>query len=278
MNHPQWFKIKLPRDKEFYSVSKQLKRNSLFTVCEEAKCPNRVQCYSEKRFTFLILGPICTRNCLYCGVTKGTPKEVDTDEPLKIAELVASLECPYLVITSVTRDDLPDQGAGHFAATIKAVKKLIPACKVEVLTPDFRGNIGLLKKVLDADPYVFTHNIEVVKELFSHLRPQGDYDRSLTLLEQAKKMNAFTKSGIMIGLGETKQQICTTLKDLKSVQVDALTIGQYLPPAKTAPPVNRYYTPDDFKELKKIAMDIGFRYVYSGPLVRSSSAHIEVTL
>jgi lipoic acid synthetase len=200
---------------------------------------------------------------------------VDKEEPARIAGLVKTMKPEYLVITSVTRDDLSDRGAGHFAAVISKINTVHPGCRIEVLTPDFSGNRDLLKKVLDAQPFVFAHNIEVVKKLFPRLRPGGDYALSLRLLEQAKHMNALTKSGIMIGLGETSRQIVSTLKDIKSAGVDVLTIGQYLPPGRDAPQVSNYYTPGEFEELKVKAQNMGFRQVCSGPLVRSSSCPVE---
>lgn len=276
MRHPEWFKITLPRDKTFYSVKTGIKNYGLHTVCEEAGCPNQSKCFSQNRVTVLILGKVCTRNCLYCGVSSGVPAKVDKEEPVRIAGLVHTMKLDYVVITSVTRDDLPDKGAGQFAAVISEINKTRPGCRVEVLTPDFSGNIHLLKKVLITKPFVFTHNIEVVKELFPRLRPRGRYTLSLRLLAQAKNMNAITKSGIMIGFGETEKQIHTVLKDLKEAGVDAITIGQYLPPSKDSPPVKKYYTPGEFENLKVKAQTMGFRHVCAGPLVRSSSSPVKV--
>lgn len=276
MRHPEWFKITLPQSKTFYSVSALLKKYSLCTVCEEAKCPNRVKCYTEKRITFLILGRLCTRNCLYCGVMKGMPEKVDTQEPGRVAKLVKALNLAYVVITSVTRDDLADRGAGHFADTVKEIKKANSGCKIEVLTPDFSGNVQSLTTVLSSKPYVFSHNIEVVKELFPRLRPGGTYMRSLRLLSRAKRMGALTKSGIMLGLGETERQVMNAFADLKDAGVDVLTVGQYLPPGKSAPQVKRYYSPEEFENLKIKALKMGFRSVSAGPLVRSSSHPVRV--
>jgi lipoyl synthase len=272
--HPEWFKIKLPRDTSFYTVRSLLKKKGLHTVCREARCPNRVKCYSQKRITFLIMGDVCTRNCMYCGVSGGRPHPLDPSEIQNIAGVVEVLQSPYLVITSVTRDDLPDYGAGHFAAVVKAVKQKHPSCKVEVLVPDFMGRHECVEKVLEAGPYVFSHNIEVVQSLFSRLRPGGDYSRSLNLLAAAKKMGAFTKSGLMLGFGETSDQLYATCTDLREAGVDALTLGQYLPPGKESPPVHRYYSPAEFNKMQKRCLDMGFRFVFAGPLVRSSSAEI----
>ena len=270
MHHPEWFKITLPHNKIFYSVGALIKKNSLYTVCEEAKCPNRVKCYTEKRITFLILGRVCTRNCAYCGVAKGIPGEVDAKEPTRIAGLVKTLDLNYVVVTSVTRDDLADHGAGHFAAVVTEIKKVKPGCKIEVLTPDFSGNADHLEKVLASGPYVFAHNIEVVKELYPQLRPGGRYALSLRLLAQAKRMKAITKSGIMLGLGETVKQVYAAFQDLKKAGVDVLTVGQYLPPQKDSPGVSKYYSPGEFESLKTRALKMGFHSVYAGPLVRSS--------
>jgi lipoic acid synthetase len=264
MRHPEWFKITLPRDKTFYSLKAGIKKYKLHTVCEEARCPNQTRCFSHKKVTFLILGRVCTRNCLYCGVAKGTPDAVDRGEPERIAGLVRTMKLNYLVITS-----------GQFAAVITEIKTARPGCRTEVLTPDFSGHTRLLEIVLSAQPFVFAHNIEVVKELFPLLRPGGQYSLSLRLLAQAKKMNALTKSGLMVGLGETGEQIDTALKDLKEAGVDVITIGQYLPPGKDAPLVSKYYSPEEFECLKIKAQHMGFRQVYAGPLVRSSLYPVE---
>lgn len=275
MRHPEWFKITLPRDKAFYQLKAGIKKYKLHTVCEEAGCPNQTRCFSHKKVTFLILGKVCTRNCLYCGVARGIPDAVDRGEPVRIAGLVRTMQLNYLVITSVTRDDLADKGAGQFAAVITEIKKARPGCRIEVLTPDFAGSTRLLEIVLSAKPFVFAHNIEVVKELFPLVRPGGQYSLSLRLLAQAKKMNALTKSGLMVGLGETGEQIDTALKDLKKANVDVITVGQYLPPGKDAPPVRKYYSPEEFECLKVKAQHMGFRQVCAGPLVRSSFYPVE---
>jgi lipoic acid synthetase len=268
--HPEWFKITLPRDKTYYTIKTGIKKYGLHTVCEEAGCPNRTRCYSLKRVTFLILGRVCTRNCLYCGVAKGMPEKVNKREPARIAEFVKTMKLNYVVITSVTRDDLADRGAGHFAAVLTEIYRARPGCRVEVLTPDFSGNIDLLSIVLAAKPFAFAHNVEVVKDIFPRLRPGGRYSVSLRLLEQAKTMDAITKSGIMIGLGESWEQIYSALNDVKAAGVDVVTIGQYLPPTRNAPQVSKYYAPQEFDKLKLKAQDMGFRQVCAGPLVRSS--------
>jgi len=270
MRHPEWFKITLPKDKTYYSVKTLLKEYDLPTVCMEAKCPNCVDCFSHRRLTFLILGKVCTRNCAYCGINKGIPVKPDIEEPVKISGLVNILKLDHIVITSVTRDDLRDEGAGQFAATVNAIKEIKSDCRIEVLTPDFSGRIELLHKVLNAKPDIFTHNLELVEQLFVRFRPKGQYSVSLGLLEQAKNMNARTKSGIMVGLGETDDQIYSAFEDLKKAGVDILTVGQYLPPVKGAPEVKKYYTPSEFDTLKKKAKEFGFQYVFSGPKIRSS--------
>jgi len=253
-------------------VRKQLRHAKLHTICEEAKCPNIGECFNRGTATFLILGRICSRNCTYCHVQHGIPEPLNTDEPDDVAESVRSLGLRYAVITSVTRDDLSDGGAEHFAQTIQAIKKQNPHCKVEVLIPDFQGNTDSLKRVLSAKPDVLNHNIEVVEELFSMIRPQGDYQQSLTVLKMSKTLapDIPTKSGFMVGLGETTTQIHRLLKDLRSAHVEYLTIGQYLQPSKEHRPVSKYYSPEEFVELESHAYTLGFSHVVSGPLVRSS--------
>ena len=220
----------------------------------------------------MIMGDTCTRDCRYCNVITGKPPHLDTNEPIKIARSVKVLGLKYAVITSVTRDDLDDEGANHFAKTVLEIKQTNSECKVEILTPDFNGKVELLKVVLNSKPYVFNHNIEVVKSLFPKIRPQGNYDTSLKILKAAKEINPsqLTKSGMMIGIGETKEEIIQTLKDLKEVNVDIVTIGQYLQPRKDLETVSKYYTPEEFKELETIGYDMGFKKVFSAPLVRSS--------
>jgi len=265
---PDWLKVGLPSGDEYFDLIKLLKQNSLHTVCQEANCPNIAECFGKKTATFMILGGTCTRNCGYCNVTHGKPRPVDVREGERIAHAVKELGLRYVVITSVTRDDLEDGGAGAFAETIYEIRKANPDCKIEVLTPDFKGDKRSLQKVLDAGPDVFGHNLEVVKRLFPVARAQGDYKRSLNLLKTAKKCSV-TKSGFMIGLGETKEEIITTMEDLSGV-VHLLTIGQYLQPRREHLPVARYYTPEEFKEFKEIGERMGFDHVESGPLVRSS--------
>ena len=270
--HPNWLKVKIPGGKDFVKMKKLLRLSKLHTICEEAKCPNISECFSCGTAVFLILGNVCTRNCKYCNVKNGTPLEVNPDEPHDVAISVKQLGLDYVVITSVTRDDLDDGGACIFCKTIREIRNLTPNCKIEVLIPDFKGNVSSLKKIIDSKPEVINHNIEVVEDLFPDIRPQGDYKVSLDLLKNIKKFDNCikSKSGFMIGLGEDKNKIIKTLEDLKSSSVDFLTIGQYLQPSKEHHKVVRYYSPEEFKELKKIGLKMGFEHVESGPLVRSS--------
>jgi len=270
--HPDWLKVKIGGGENFVKMKSLLKKAKLHTICEEAKCPNIAECFSSNTAVFLILGDICTRNCGYCNVKHGKPFSLNSNEPKDVAESVKKLGLTYTVITSVTRDDLEDGGASVFYETVKEIKKLNKDCKIEVLIPDFKGNSESLKKVIESCPDVVNHNIEVVRQLFPLVRPQGDYKTSIDLLKNIKKINdkIKTKSGFMIGLGETRAQILRTLKDLRKVDVDFLTIGQYLQPTKKHVEIKKYYSPREFDELKKIALGAGFEHVESGPLVRSS--------
>ncbi len=270
MRLPDW--IKTPYRTGLHNTKHLLRRHGLSTVCEDARCPNRGECFSRPTATFLILGPHCTRNCGFCSVTSGTPVTVNADEPAQVAEAAAEMNLRYVVITSVTRDDLPDGGAGQFAQTIRAVRKRLPDARVEVLTPDFHGDINALKIVLDAEPDVFNHNVETIQRLYTVVRQQADYQRSLLLLRAAKEISPATavKSGFMLGLGETMDEVVQLLADLRENNCDFLTIGQYLRPTKKNLPVVKYILPEAFDELKETALSMGFRYVASGPLVRSS--------
>jgi lipoic acid synthetase len=270
--HPDWIKTRIGGGTTYASVRKQLRDAHVHTICEEAKCPNIGECFSRGTATFLILGDTCTRNCLYCNVSHGTAKPLDSNEPFHIAKSVQKLKLTYAVITSVTRDDLDDGGAQHFKETIDCIKKLNPNCNVEVLIPDFNGNDRSLRTVLSAKPTILNHNIEVVSSLFDRIRPQGNYTQSLTLLKNSKEINPKipTKSGFMLGIGEDTSEILTLLDDLRSVDVDFLTIGQYLQPSADHIPVKKYYSPHEFKFLKEKALEKGFCQVESAPLVRSS--------
>ena len=247
---------------------------NLHTVCEEARCPNIGECWDNKTATFMILGDICTRACTYCAVKTGTPVGLDIEEPLRLARTIESLNLNYAVITSVNRDDLPDGGAFIFAQCVSQVRKRLPSCKIEVLTPDFEGNWNSLDLVIQSKPDTFNHNIETVRRIFPVVRARGDYDLSLEVLEKAKELskanNLVTKSGIMVGLGETQDEIEKTMLDLRNADCDLLTIGQYLRPSLKHSPISKWYTPAEFEILKNIGLNLGFKHVASGPLVRSS--------
>lgn len=253
------------------TVRRILKSKCLNTVCENARCPNKNECYTKNTATFLIMGNNCTRNCRYCNITCSKPEPLDGNEPLHIAEAVKDLGLKYAVITSVTRDDLPDGGAEHFANCIYEIRKISPDIKIEILTPDFKGNKNSLDTIIKAHPDVFNHNIETVRKIFKTARPQGNYDCSLDVLKYVKdNSNIITKSGLMIGLGETFKDIEETLVDLKSAGCDIVTIGQYIQPSKAHLEVAKYYTPDEYEKLKLLAEKAGIKHYQIGPLVRSS--------
>ena len=253
------------------TVRRILKTKCLNTVCENARCPNKNECYTKNTATFLIMGNNCTRNCRYCNITCSKPEPLDGNEPLHIAEAVKDLGLKYAVITSVTRDDLPDGGAEHFANCIYEIRKISPDIKIEILTPDFKGNKNSLDTIIMAHPDVFNHNIETVRKIFKTARPQGNYDCSLDVLKYVKdNSNIITKSGLMIGLGETFEDIEETLVDLKSAGCDIVTIGQYIQPSKAHLEVAKYYTPDEYEKLKLLAEKAGIKHYQIGPLVRSS--------
>lgn len=269
MRLPEWIKTKASG---LHSTKTLLRNHGLSTVCEEARCPNKGHCFSKPTATFMILGDHCTRDCGFCSVKSGNPSFVDAEESERVAEAAHEMGLRYVVITSVTRDDLPDGGALQFAKTIGAVKNKLPDAKVEVLTPDFRGDVNSLKTVLDSRPDVFNHNMETVKRLYYKVRPQADYECSINVLRDAKKIapNIKTKSGLMLGLGETVDEVVELLRDLRGIGCDFLTMGQYLRPSKKNLPVVEYIRPEIFEELKKTALELGFEFVASGPLVRSS--------
>lgn len=253
------------------TVRRILKTKCLNTVCENARCPNKNECYTKNTATFLIMGNNCTRNCRYCNITCSRPEPLDLNEPFHVAEAVKDLGLKYAVITSVTRDDLPDGGAEHFANCIYEIRKISPDVKIEILTPDFKGNKDSLNTIIKAHPNVFNHNIETVRKVFKTARPQGDYDCSLEVLKYIKdNSDIITKSGLMIGLGETFEDIEKTLIDLKNAGCDILTIGQYIQPSKAHLEVSKYYTPDEYEKLKSLAEKIGIKHYQIGPLVRSS--------
>jgi lipoic acid synthetase len=269
---PPWIKSNELWSEQTNSVRKLLKDLKLHTVCLEARCPNLGECYSSGTATFLILGNICTRNCHFCAVEHGIPEKLDPEEPARVAKAVSILGLKFAVLTSVTRDDLPDGGAEHYAQTIKAIKKEVPGCYVEVLVPDFQGEEKALIKVLESSPEVLAHNVETVPRLYSKVRPKANYERSLTVLKRAKSIapQVVIKSGFMVGLGEKRHEIQALLQDLRENGCEIVTIGQYLRPRLDLLPVSKYYTPEEFSEFKEEARKLGFTQVESGPLVRSS--------
>ncbi|MBP1662756.1 MAG: lipoic acid synthetase [Thermoplasmatales archaeon] len=270
--HPDWLKVRIGGGENYSKVKTLLRSAKLHTICEEARCPNIAECFGNGTAVFLLLGDTCTRHCGYCHVMHGTPGVLNPTEPEDIAASVQTLDLKYVVLTSVTRDDLPDGGAGVFSQTIHAIRRTTPETLIEVLIPDFKGDEASLQTVIDAAPDVMNHNIEVVEDLFPHLRPQGSYQRSLQLLSMIKNktLSIPTKSGLMVGLGESTEQILRTLRDLRKAQVDFLTIGQYLQPTASHAPIQKYYTPLEFLQMKESAVQLGFTHVESGPLVRSS--------
>ena len=269
---PPWLKVRAPGGPNYIELREMLRGGELHTVCEEAHCPNIGSCWERGTATFMVLGDICTRACAYCAVTSGVPKPPDLQEPARLAETIERMGLKYAVITSVDRDDLPDGGAFIFAQCIRQVRKRTPKCKVEVLIPDFRGDWDALASVMDAAPETLNHNIETVRRVFHRVRPKGDYDMSLELLLRAKALDpgAVTKSGMMVGLGEAWDEIIDTMRDLRSVDCELLTIGQYLRPSEKHIALARWYTPEEFEELRREGEALGFRHVASGPLVRSS--------
>ncbi len=269
---PEWLKVKAPGSENYLKIRGLMRDLKLNTVCEEAHCPNIGECWHHGTATFMIMGDVCTRMCGYCNVTHGAPNALDAQEPAKLARAVADMQLNYVVVTSVDRDDLPDFGAGHFASVIREVKNWRPECRVEVLIPDFQGNADALKIVLDARPDVLNHNTETVPRLYKAARPGGRYTRALELLDRSRTMapDIPTKTGIMVGLGETMDEVIEVLRDLRKVDVKILTVGQYLRPSMANLPMDRYYTPEEFREIKRVALELGFGHVESGPLVRSS--------
>jgi lipoic acid synthetase len=269
---PPWLKVKAPGGPNYARVRHVMQELKLHTVCEEAHCPNVGECWEHRAATFMILGDVCTRNCAYCAIAHGTPRTLDTDEPRRLAEAVAAMGLKYIVVTSVDRDDLPNGGAEQFADVVKETRLKLPDAAVELLIPDFKGNEAALRIVVEAKPDILNHNLETVRRLYRLARPGGRYDRALELLARAKAMDPSmpTKSGLMVGLGEEWDELLTAMRDLRSVNVDLLTIGQYLRPSAAHLPVARFYTPDEFAELKRVGLQMGYRHVESGPLVRSS--------
>ncbi|HXG04502.1 MAG TPA: lipoyl synthase [Candidatus Binatia bacterium] len=269
---PAWLKVRAPGGPNYRRLKSRLREWNLHTVCEEARCPNIGECWEDATATFMILGDVCTRNCGYCAIAHGRPVWEDREEPERIGRAVAALDLDYVVITSVNRDDLADGGAAHWAATIRAVRRHAPRCRVEALIPDFQGQAASLQTVLDAGPDVLNHNTETVPRLYKVARHGGRYDRVLELFRRARAAapGVRTKSGLILGLGETREELVATFRDLRAVDVEILTLGQYLRPSPAHLPVARYYHPDEFAELAAVARDLGFAHVEAGPLVRSS--------
>ena len=267
---PSWFKVKATTGPDYLDIKQTMERLKLHTICEEARCPNRWECWNARTATFLILGDICTRRCHYCSVETGRPDALDHEEPLRVAQAVEALGLRHAVITSVNRDELPDGGAAVFAETIRQTRRLTPDCTIEVLIPDFEGNDAALATVCSERPEILNHNIETVRRLFPSIRPQGKYQRSIGLLGKAKQQGMTTKSGLILGMGETMDEAREVMDDLRAVGCDIITIGQYLQPTTDHLPVARFYDPSEFAMLKEQGLKMGFSHVESGPLVRSS--------
>lgn len=267
---PPWFKVEAKTGPDYLDIKQTMDRLKLHTICEEARCPNRWECWNARTATFLILGDICTRRCHYCSVETGRPPAIDQEEPRRVAEAVQVLGLRHAVITSVNRDELEDGGAAIFAETIRQTRQLSPGCTIEVLIPDFEGNATALAMVCAEMPEILNHNIETVRRLFPAIRPQGKYQRSIELLGKAKHLGMRTKSGLILGMGETMDEAREVMRDLRSVDCGIMTIGQYLQPTRQHLPVARFYNPSEFAMLKEEGMALGFTHVESGPLVRSS--------
>lgn len=270
--HPDWIKVKAPGSPNYLRLKRILREKNLHTVCEEARCPNIGECWGNKTATFLILGDTCTRGCRFCAIDKGKPLALDPEEPRNVALVVKDLGLDHIVVTSVNRDDLPDGGSSHFAKTVFWIKSFSPGIRVELLIPDFDGNLTAVKTVVDSGIEILNHNIETVPRLYGKVRPGHSYECSLNVLKSAKEMrqDVLTKSGLMLGVGETYEEVIETLHDLRGNKVDIVTLGQYLQPSNRQLKVERYIAPDEFKKFKIAAEKLGFRHVESGPLVRSS--------
>ncbi|MCJ7529499.1 MAG: lipoyl synthase [Anaerolineales bacterium] len=272
VRRPEWIRVRAPSGETYENIRELMHSKALHTVCEEAMCPNLGDCWGAGTATFLMLGDVCTRSCGFCDVKRGRPAQLDWEEPERVAQAVKAMDLKHAVITSVNRDDLQDGGAQIFAMVIRRIREMHPGCSVEVLIPDFKGSIGALKIVTDARPEILNHNVETVPRLFNKVQPQDRYEWAQDTLNNAKNLNpsGLTKSGIIVGLGETLDEVKTTMRDLNSWGVDILTIGQYLQPSRQHLPIDRYYTPEEFAELKAYGLGIGLKWVESSPLVRSS--------
>ena len=272
LRRPSWIRVRAPSGETYQQLQELMRAKALHTVCEEAMCPNMGECWGSGTATFLLLGDVCTRTCGFCDIQRGKPSPLDWLEPERVAQAVKAMKLKHAVITSVNRDDRRDGGAPIFAMVIRRIRELHPGCSIEVLIPDFKGSLEALKIVMDAHPEILNHNVETVPRLFKQVQPQDRYEWSATILSNAKKLDpaVLTKSGIMVGLGETPEEVKAVMRDQRSWGVDILTLGQYLQPSKQHLPIERYYTPEEFAELKAYGLQIGFRWVESGPLVRSS--------
>lgn len=274
--HPDWIKVRAPVSPEFFRTKAMLGELKLHTVCQEACCPNIGECFTHRTATFMLMGDVCTRNCPYCAVAHGKTRPLDPDEPRRVADAVARLGLSHVVVTSVDRDDLGDGGAAHFAATARAIKQCAPTARIEVLVPDFKGYHASVEEVVCSPVDIYNHNLETVPRLYKKARPGGHYERSLDVLKHAKDTarglgrELLTKAGVMLGLGEEVEELMAVLRDLRAIECDILTLGQYLQPSRDHLPVSRYVDPAEFAELRGRAMALGFRHVESGPLVRSS--------
>jgi len=269
---PSWLKVRAPGGPQYLRLKQLMRDLDLHTVCEEAHCPNVGECWEHGTATFMILGDVCTRNCAYCAVAHGRPPKYDISEPARVAEAIGEMRLQHAVITSVDRDDLPDFGAYIFAETIRQIKQRLPDCSVEVLVPDFQGNEDSIRAVLEAGPDIYNHNTETVPRLYKRCRPGGRYERVMQIFRTAKRLAPHipTKTGIILGMGETLEEVELVMRDLRAVDVDILTLGQYLRPSENHHPIDRYVTPEEFRRMRDIGMSMGFRHVESGPLVRSS--------
>lgn len=268
---PEWLKARIPGGEEYARLHNIMRSHRLHTVCEEARCPNMGECWNAGTATFMILGDTCTRSCGFCAVKTGRPEYgLDWDEPRRVVEAVERMGIKHAVITSVNRDERKDGGAPIFAESIRLIRERVPGCSIEVLIPDFKGHEEALKLVLDAGPDILNHNLETIPRLYRTVRPQAKYQQSLEVLDRAKKRGARTKTGLMLGIGERTEEVVDVMKDCRQIEVDILTLGQYLQPTKDHLPIDRYVHPDEFAELKRIGLELGFKHVESGPLVRSS--------
>lgn len=272
IRRPEWLKVRAPSGDTYHNLKRLMRSKSLHTICEEANCPNMSDCWTRGTATFLILGDVCTRSCGFCDVKTGKPTDIDWAEPLRVAQAVKDMNLEHVVITSVNRDERPDGGAPIFALCIRRIHIVHPGCTIEVLVPDFKGSSSALEIVMREEPDILNHNVETVPRLFKKVQPQDKYEWAMTTLTNAKRIqpDAVTKSGIMLGLGETMDEVLEVMRDLRTASVDILTIGQYMQPSKQHLPVERYWHPDEFAELRRIGIELGFKWVESAPLVRSS--------